>query len=112
MSALEEDHMADPAHPSRAARATRATREARPTSPPFDTAAFVLGSLFMVIAVLGLLGTPVLQRLDLGIVFPVAVVAIGLALLTGSLGPARRGRARSRSRTAADPASEDASPID
>jgi len=106
MSALEEDQMADPTHPSRTAHAARAQR------PPFDAVAFVLGSLFMVIAVLGLLGTPVLQRLDLGIVFPVAVVAIGLALLTGSLGPARRGRARSRSRTAADPASEDASPID
>ena len=57
--------------------------------PPFDTAAFVLGSLFMLVAVLGLLGAPLVRRLDLGIVLPVALVAVGLAVLAGSFSPAR-----------------------
>jgi len=69
--------------------------EDRMSRPPFDTVAFVLGALFMLVAVLGLLGTPVVERLDLGIVLPVVLVAIGLAVLTGSLGPARRRRATS-----------------
>ncbi len=72
MTALEEDRMA---------------------RPPFDTVAFVLGALFLLVAVLGLLGTPVVRRLDLSIVLPVALVVIGLVVLTGSLGPARRRRA-------------------
>jgi len=70
-------------------------RMLRPPRPPFDTVAFVLGALFMLVAVLGLLATPFVQRLDLGLVLPIALVAIGLAVLAGSLGPARRGRAAS-----------------
>ena len=53
--------------------------------PPFDTAAFVLGSLFVLVAVLGLLGPTITRRLDLGVVFPVALVVIGVAVLAGSL---------------------------
>ncbi len=95
MSAFEEDRMARPPRPQ------------RPPRPPFDTVAFVLGSLFMLVAVYGLLGTPLVRRLDLGIALPVALVAIGLAVLTGSLGPARR----RRSRTAEDRTSEDRPPV-
>jgi hypothetical protein len=78
MTAVEEDRM---------------PRPPRPPRPPFDTVAFVLGALFMLVAALGLIGTPLVRRLDLGLVVPVALVAIGLALLAGSLAPARRRRA-------------------
>ena len=59
--------------------------------PPFDTVAFVLGALFVLVAVLGLLGPTVTRRLDLGVVFPVALVVIGTAVLAGSLRPRRPG---------------------
>ncbi len=62
------------------------------TRPPFDTAAFVCGSLFVLVAVLGLLGPTITRQLDLSVVFPVALVVIGVAVLTGSL---RRGAGRS-----------------
>jgi len=59
---------------------------------PFDTGAFVLGALFVLIAGLGLLDPAFARRLDLGIVFPLALVAIGVLVLAGSLRPGRRGR--------------------
>jgi len=54
---------------------------------PFDTAAFVLGALFALIAVLGLLGPDLTRRLDLGILFPLAIVIIGAVVLMVSLRP-------------------------
>ena len=66
--------------------------ETRMARPPFDTVAFVLGALFVLVAALGLLGPGVARRLDLGIVFPVALVTIGAAVLAGSLTPRRSAR--------------------
>jgi len=62
-----------------------APEEVRMPRPPFDTAAFVFGTLFMLVAVLGLLGPAITRRLDLGVVFPLVLVVLGLALLAGSL---------------------------
>ncbi len=59
---------------------------------PFDTVAFVFGSLFVLVAVLGLLGPTIAGRLDLGVVFPIALVVIGTAVLAGSVRPRRSDR--------------------
>ena len=59
---------------------------------PFDTAAFVFGTLFVLVAVLGLLGPDVTRRLDLGILFPLAIVLIGAVVLLVSLRPRDAGR--------------------
>jgi len=69
-----------------------APEEVRMSRPPFDTVAFVFGSLFVLVAVLGLLDPSVTRRLDLGVVFPVALVVIGAAVLAGSLRPRRSSR--------------------
>ena len=53
--------------------------------PPFDTVGFVLGALFVLVAVLGLLDPAVARRLDLGVVIPLALVLIGTAVLAGSV---------------------------
>ena len=66
-----------------------AHEEARMPRRPFDTAAFVFGALFVLIAVLGLLDPALVRRLDLGVVFPLALVAIGVLVLGGSLRPRR-----------------------
>jgi hypothetical protein len=66
--------------------------ETHMSRPPFDTVAFVLGALFVLVAVLGLLGPTIARRLDLGVVFPVALVVIGAAVLAGSIRPRRPGR--------------------
>jgi hypothetical protein len=63
--------------------------------PVFDTAAFVFGALFVVIAALGLLGPSITRRLDLGIVLPLALVLIGAAVLAASLSPGGSGRSGS-----------------
>jgi hypothetical protein len=67
----------------------RTPEEADMTRPPFDIVAFVLGALFVLVAVLGLLDPAITRRLDLGVVFPVALVVIGAAVLAGSLRPGR-----------------------
>jgi uncharacterized membrane protein HdeD (DUF308 family) len=67
--------------------------EVRMTRPPFDAVAFVFGALFVLVAVLGLLGPAFTRRLDLGVVFPVALVIIGAAVLAGALRPRRSGSA-------------------
>jgi len=72
-----------------------AAEEPRMTRPPFDTVAFVLGSLFVLVALLGLLGPDVARRLDLGILFPLALVAIGTAVMVGSVRPRRSDRSTS-----------------
>jgi len=59
--------------------------EGRMPRPPFDTVAFVFGTLFVLVAVLGLLGPTFTRRLDLGVVFPAALVAIGVVVLAASL---------------------------
>ena len=64
--------------------------------PTFDTVAFVFGSLFMLVAVLGLLGPTIARRLDLGVLFPLALVAIGIAVLAGAVRPRRPGRSPGR----------------
>jgi hypothetical protein len=69
-----------------------APEEAHMSRPPFDTVAFVFGSLFVLVAVLGLLDPAITRRLDLGVVFPVALVVIGAAVLAGSLRPRRSSR--------------------
>jgi len=66
--------------------------EVRMSRPPFDTVAFVFGSLFVLVAVLGLLGPTITRRLDLGVLFPAALVVIGAAVLASSLRPRRPGR--------------------
>jgi hypothetical protein len=69
-----------------------AREEDRMPRPPFDTVAFVFGSLFVLVAMLGLLGPSIARRLDLGIVFPLALVAIGIAVLTSSISSRGSGR--------------------
>jgi len=69
-----------------------AREEDRMPRPPFDTVAFVFGSLFVLVAMLGLLGPSIARRLDLGIVFPLALVAIGIAVLASTLSSRGSGR--------------------
>lgn len=64
--------------PSGPARPTRQPR------PPFDPTAFALGTLFVVIAVVGLLDPSLARRIDLAVLVPATLVAIGGALLVGS----------------------------
>jgi hypothetical protein len=61
--------------------------EIRMRHRPFDTAAFVFGTLFVLVAVLGLLGPSITRRLDLGLLFPLAIVIIGATVLLVSLRP-------------------------
>jgi heme/copper-type cytochrome/quinol oxidase subunit 4 len=68
-----------------------AQEEVRVERPPFDTVAFVFGSLFVLVAVLGLLGPAITSRLDLGVILPLALVTIGIALLAGTVRPRRSG---------------------
>jgi hypothetical protein len=66
--------------------------EERPMSrPPFDTAAFVFGTLFTVIAVIGLLDPEVARRIDLATFVPALLIVLGGFLLVGSALPRRRG---------------------
>lgn len=53
----------------------------QPQRPPFDPAALVAGIVFIVIAVLALLDPEVARRVDLGVVWASAFVAVGGALL-------------------------------
>jgi hypothetical protein len=69
-----------------------AREEDRMSRPPFDTVAFVFGALFVLVAMLGLLGPSIARRLDLGIVFPLALVAIGIAVLASTLSSRGSGR--------------------
>lgn len=62
----------------------------RPTRPPFDPTALVMGALFVVIAVVGLLDPEVARRVDLGVLVPATLVALGGALLLGSAISGRR----------------------
>jgi hypothetical protein len=71
-------------------------QEDRMPRPPFDTAAFVFGSLFVLVATLGLLGPAVTRRLDLGVIFPLALVIIGAVVLAGSFRPGRSARSGPR----------------
>ena len=70
--AMTEPSASDPSAPGRASR------------PPFDPTAFVLGTLFVVIAVVGLLDPSLARRIDLGVLVPATLVTIGGALLVGS----------------------------
>ena len=69
----------------------------RPTRPPFDPTALVLGALFIVLAVVGLLDPDVARRVDLGVVVPATLVAVGGALLLASTFSGRRGGPGARS---------------
>jgi uncharacterized membrane protein HdeD (DUF308 family) len=59
--------------------------------PPFDPIALVMGVVFVVIAAIALLDPEVARRVDLGVVWSLTFVAVGVALLASSLG--RRGAA-------------------
>jgi hypothetical protein len=63
--------------------------------PPFDPTALVLGLLFSVVAVVGLLDPDVARRIDLEVVIPLTLVVGGSALLLGAARP-RRGADRER----------------
>jgi len=70
----------------------RARSEETPMSrPPFDASAFVFGTLFTVIAVVGLLAPEVVRRIDLATFVPSVLILIGGALLVGSAMPRRTG---------------------
>jgi uncharacterized membrane protein HdeD (DUF308 family) len=70
---------------------TDATKETTMDRPPFDPIALVLGVVFVVIAAIALLDPEVARRVDLGVVWSLTFVAVGIALLASSLG--RRGAA-------------------
>jgi hypothetical protein len=53
---------------------------------PFDPVAFIFGAMFVLVAMLGLLDPDVVRSLDLRVLLPGALIAIGGTLLLGSLG--------------------------
>jgi hypothetical protein len=53
---------------------------------PFDPVAFVFGAIFLLVATLGLLDPDVVRGLELRVLVPGALIAIGGALLLASLG--------------------------
>lgn len=53
---------------------------------PFDPVAFIFGAIFVLVATLGLLDPDVVRGLDLRVLAPGALIAIGGMLLIGSLG--------------------------
>jgi hypothetical protein len=57
--------------------------------PPFDPAAFVAGVVCIVVAALGLLDPQVARRIDLGVLWPVTLMTVGLALLATARLPRR-----------------------
>ena len=73
MTPTEEDDMS-PQGPTRTHRGR----------PPYDTTALVLGLLFAAVAIVGLLDPELVRRIDLGVLVPVTLLAVGGALLLGS----------------------------
>lgn len=61
-----------------------------PRRPPFDPTAFVLGALFVIVAVVGLLEPDVARRVDIGLLAPTTLVTLGGALLLASALSGRR----------------------
>jgi hypothetical protein len=53
-------------------------------------------AVIVALAVLGLLGPTIVRGLDLGFLFPLALVAIGIAVLAGAVRPRRPGRSPGR----------------
>jgi len=66
------------------------TEETTMRRPPFDPAAFVVGVVGIVVAALGLLDPEVARRIDLGVLWPVTLMTVGLALLATARRPRRR----------------------
>jgi hypothetical protein len=74
----------------------------RPTRPPFDPAAFVVGAVLIVLAIIALLDPGLARRLDLAVIGPATLVGIGAVLLATTLGRDRgdgSGGSPPRSRT-------------
>jgi len=60
------------------------------TRHAFEPLPFVLGGVFLTIAVLGLLDATALSRIRISVLMPAVLVTIGATLLLGSLVPGRR----------------------
>lgn len=67
-----------------------------PSRPPFDPVALVLGTLFVLVAVLGLIDAELARDLDLGVLVPTTLVVLGGGLVLGAALSGRRPPERDR----------------